>query len=62
MTYKIIRQTPARGDQPARDIPSGSNILDKSDAEKIAEKLEGWASTYDAATFVVVEEEKPDNG
>jgi hypothetical protein len=62
MTYKIVRQTPARGDQPARDIPAGCNILDKNDAEKIAAKLEDWASTYDAAKFIVVEEEKPDNG
>jgi hypothetical protein len=62
MTYKIIRQTPARGDQPARDIPAGHNIIDKSDAEAIAAKLEDWASTYDAAKFIVVEEEKPING
>ena len=59
MTYKIIRQTPARGDVPARDIPSGRNIIEKTDAEAIAAKLEGWAATHDAAKFIVVEEEKP---
>jgi hypothetical protein len=59
MTYKIIRQTPPRGDVPARDIPSGRNILDKNDAEAIAAKLEGWAEAHDAAKFIVVEEEKP---
>ena len=62
MTYKIIRQTPARGDQPACDIPAGHNIIDKNDAEAIAAKFESWAATYDAATFIVVEEEKSDNG
>ena len=62
MTYKIIRQTPARGDKPARDIPAGYNIIDKNDAEAIAAKLEGWAATYDAAKFIVVEEEKSDSG
>jgi hypothetical protein len=59
MTYKIIRQTPAQGDKPARDIPSGRNIIEKKDAEAIAAKLEGWAADHDAAKFVVVEEEKP---
>jgi hypothetical protein len=59
MTYKIIRQTPAQGDKPARDIPSGRNIIEKKDAEAIAAKLEGWAEAHDAAKFIVVEEEKP---
>lgn len=62
MTYKIIRQTPARDGKPARDVPSGCNIICKDYAHEIAAKLEGWASTYDGAKFIVVEEDKPDNG
>lgn len=58
MTWRIIRKSPARGDNPAEDIGSGSNIFDKETAEKIAQKLEGWAADFDGAKFVVEEEEK----
>ena len=56
MTWKIIRKTPARGDVPARDIASGSNIYSREDAEEIAAKMESWAVAGDGAKFVVEEE------
>lgn len=58
MTWRIIRQTPAQGGKPARNIPSGSNIYDRKNAEAIAAKLEGWAADGDGAKFIVEEEEK----
>ena len=56
MTWKIIRKTPARGDVPARDIASGSNIYSREDAEEIAAKMESWAVAGGGAKFVVEEE------
>ena len=58
MTWRIIRQTPARGAQPARDILAGSNIFARDRAEEIATKLEGWAADFDGAKFVIEEEKK----
>jgi hypothetical protein len=56
MTWKVIRKTPARGKTPARDVPSGSNIYSREDAQEIAAKMESWAAAGDGAKFVVEEE------
>jgi hypothetical protein len=56
MTWKVIRKTPARGEIPARDIPSGSNIYSREDAQEIAAKMESWAAAGDGAKFAVEEE------
>lgn len=57
MGWKIIRRTPADKNNPARDIPSVSNIFLKKDAEEIAARYESWAAAGDGAKFIVVEEE-----
>lgn len=58
MNWRIIRQTPARGDKPARDIAFASNIMDRGRAERIAAEYEALAADFDGAKFVVCEDIK----
>lgn len=56
MTWRVIRQTPARGDQPAEESLFGMNIYLRSRAEEIAREYEGLAQ--DGAKFVIEEESR----
>ena len=58
MNWRIIRQTPARGDKPARDIPFASNIIERERAESIAKEYEALAKDFDGAKFIVCEDDK----
>jgi len=58
MTWRVIRQTPARGSRPEKLDLAGSNIFARERAEEIAAKLESWAADFDGAKFVIEEEKK----
>lgn len=55
MTWRVIRETPARGDKPAQDSNAGMNIYSRETAELIVEKYREWG--VDSKTKFRIEEE-----
>ena len=59
MTWRVIRHTPARDDQPADESLFGQNIYARERAEALAREYEGLAQ--DGAKFSIEEEKRDEN-